>query len=236
MLADLRDAVRQLRKAPGFTATVVITLALGIGATTAIFTLVHQVMLKSLPVTKPEELWRIGDKIRCCNWGGYTQGDDGDFSLFSWEAYKNFREHTPEFADLAALQAGNAPLGVRRAGSQAPVDTRNGQYVSGNFFRTLGVQPWMGRLMTDADNHGRAAGRGDELPRLGEQVRLRPSVVGAKFPDQWTRVHRHRSDSARVLWRQAIGLGHAGLLDTDYVRAGSCHGCGADQASQRKLS
>ena len=105
MLSDLRDALRQLLKAPGFSATVVITLALGIGATTAIFTLVHQVMLKSLPVTKPDELWRIGDKLRCCNWGGYTQGDDGDFSLFSWESYKNFREHTPEFTDLAALQA-----------------------------------------------------------------------------------------------------------------------------------
>src|SRR5437868_14473665 len=152
MLTDLRDAVRQLRKAPGFTTTALITLALGIGATTAIFTLVHQVMLKSLPVTRPDELWRIGDKVRCCNWGGYTQGDDGDFSLFSWEAYKNFRGHTPEFTDLAALQAGNAPLGVRRAGSQAPVDTRNGQYVSGNFFRTFGVQPWIGRLMTAADD------------------------------------------------------------------------------------
>ncbi len=152
MLADLRDAIRQLRKAPGFTATVVITLALGIGATTAIFTLVHQVMLKSLPVTKPEELWRIGDKVRCCNWGGYTQGNDGDFSLFSWEAYKHFREHTPEFVDLAALQAGNSPLGVRRAGSQAQADTYNGQEVSGNFFRTLGIQPWAGRLMTDTDD------------------------------------------------------------------------------------
>ena len=139
-MADLQEALRQLRKAPGFTTTAVITLALGIGATTAIFTLVHQVMLKSLPVTKPEELWRVGDKIRCCNWGGYTQDSDGNFSLFSYEAYKNFREHTPEFADLAALQAGNAPLGVRRAGSQGPVDTRNGEYVSGNFFRTLGVQ------------------------------------------------------------------------------------------------
>jgi predicted permease len=127
-------------------------LTLGIGATTAIFTLVHQVMLKSLPVTKPHELWRIGDKVRCCNWGGYTQGDDGDFSLFSWEAYKNFRAQTPEFVDLAALQAGNAPLGVRRAGSPAQADTRNGQYVSGNFFRTLGVQPWVGRLMADADD------------------------------------------------------------------------------------
>src|ERR1700732_2289814 len=132
MLADLRDASRQLRKAPGFTATVVITLALGIGATTAIFTLVHQVMLKSLPVTKPDELWRIGDKIRCCNWGGYTQGDDGDFALFSWDAYNNFRAHTPEFVDLAALQAGNSPLRVRRAGSQAPVDTFNGQNGFGN--------------------------------------------------------------------------------------------------------
>ena len=111
MLAELRDAVRQLRNAPGITATALITLALGIGATTAIFTLVHQVMLKSLPVTRPEELWRIGDKVRCCNWGGYTQGDDGDFSLFSWEAYKHFREDTPEFAQLAAMQAGNSQIG-----------------------------------------------------------------------------------------------------------------------------
>jgi predicted permease len=149
--SDLREAVRQLRKAPGVTAAAIITLTLGIGATTAIFTLVHQVMLKSLPVTKPEELWRIGDKVRCCNWGGYTQGD-GDFSLFSWEAYKNFRAQTPEFADLAALQAGNAPLGMRRSGSSAPADTRNGQYVSGNFFRTFGAQPWIGRMMTDADD------------------------------------------------------------------------------------
>ena len=69
MLADLKEALRQLRKAPAVTATAIVTLALGIGATTAIFTLVHQVMLKSLPVTKPEELWRIGDKVRCCNWG-----------------------------------------------------------------------------------------------------------------------------------------------------------------------
>jgi predicted permease len=152
MLADLRDALRQLRKAPGFTTTALVTLALGIGATTAIFTLVHQVMLKSLPVSNPAELWKIGDKDRCCNWGGYTQGDQGDFALFSWEAYRNFRAQTPEFADLAALQAGNAALGVRRVGSQAPVDTRNGEYVSGNFFRTLGVQPWIGRMFTDEDD------------------------------------------------------------------------------------
>ena len=182
MLADLRDAMRQLRKAPGFTTTALITLALGIGATTAIFTLVHQVMLKSLPVTKPGELWRIGDKDRCCNWGGYTQGDAGDFALFSWEAYRNFRANTPEFIDLAALQAGKANLGVRRAGSQAPVDTRNGEYVSGNFFRTLGVQPWIGRLMTDEDDQEGASPVAVMSYRIWhDKYGSDPSVVGAGY-------------------------------------------------------
>src|SRR5438067_125057 len=182
MLTDLRDAVRQLRKAPGFTTTALITLALGIGATTAIFTLVHQVMLKSLPVVKPGELWRIGDKDRCCNWGGFTQGDDGDFALFSWEAYRNFREHTPEFVDLAALQAGNANLGVRRVGSQAPVDTRNGQYVSGNFFRTFGVQPWIGRLLTDEDDQEGSPPVAVMSYRIWhDKYGSDPSVVGAGY-------------------------------------------------------
>ncbi len=182
MPADLQEALRQLRKEPGVTATALITLALGIGATTAIFTLVHQVMLKSLPVAKPEELWRIGDKVRCCNWGGYTQGEDGNFSLFSWEAYKNFRAQTPEFTDLAALQAGNAPLGVRRAGSRASADTRNGEYVSGNFFRTLGVQPWLGRLMTDADDQEGAPSVAVMSYRIWqEKYGSDASVVGATY-------------------------------------------------------
>jgi putative ABC transport system permease protein len=182
MLADLRDALRQFRKAPGFTATAVITLALGIGATTAIFTLIHKVMLKSLPVTKPEELWRIGDKIRCCNWGGYIQGEDGDYSLFSWEMYKHFRAHTPEFTDLAALQAGNTALGVRRAGSQAPAETRNGEFVSGNFFRTMGVQPWIGRFMIDADDvEGAPPVAVMSYHIWQEKYGSDPSVVGASY-------------------------------------------------------
>src|SRR4051794_10895625 len=182
MLTDLRDALRQLRKAPSFTATGLITLALGIGATTAIFTLVHQVMLKSLPVAKPSELWRIGDKVRCCNWGGYIQGGDGDFALFSWEGDKNFRAQTPEFVDLAALQAGNAPLGVRRAGSQAPVDTRNGEYVSGNFFRTFGVQPWIGRLLTDEDDQEGSPPVAVMSYRIWhDKYGSDPSVVGAGY-------------------------------------------------------
>src|SRR5215468_9468789 len=181
-MADLKEALRRLRKAPGFTTTAVITLALGIGATTAIFTLVHQVMLKSLPVTKPEELWRVGDKIRCCNYGGYTQDNDGNFSIFSYEAYKHFRENTPEFADLAALQAGSASLGVRRAGSQGPVDTRNGQYVSGNFFGALGVNPWIGRLMTDADDQPGAPPVAVMSYNIwSDKYGSDPSVVGASY-------------------------------------------------------
>ena len=126
MINDLKHTMRQLGRSPGFTATVVITLALGIGATTAIFTLVQQVMLKSLPATKPDELWRIGNKVHCCGWGGYTQ--DEEFSIFSYDLYKHFRDNTPQFADLAALQGGNTGLGVRRAGSQQQADTRNGPF------------------------------------------------------------------------------------------------------------
>jgi predicted permease len=181
-MRDLKEALRRLRKTPGFTATAVLTLALGIGATTAIFTLVHQVMLKSLPVTKPEELWRVGDKVRCCNWGGYTQDNDGNFSLFSYEAYQHFRANTPEFADLAALQAGNAPLGVRRTGSQGPVETHNGQFVSGNFFRTLGVNPWIGRLLTDDDDQPDAPPVAVMSYRIwSDKYGSDPSVVGADY-------------------------------------------------------
>ena len=155
MLADLRNALRQLRKSPGFTLTAVITLALGIGATTAIFTLVQQVMLQSLPVSHPEQLWRVGDQARCCNWGGYSQdgdGEPGDWSLFSWEAYKQFRANTPGFQDLAAMQPGNVALGVRPTGASGPPETANGQFVSGNFFQTFGVPAWRGRLFIDSDD------------------------------------------------------------------------------------
>ena len=137
-------------KSPGFTLTAVLTLALGIGATTSIFTLVHAVLLKSLPVTKPEELYRIGDKVHCCMWGGYTQWEE--FSLFNYELYKHFRDNTPVFSDLAAFQGNSSSFGMRRAGSQQPAEMRMGQFVSGNYFRTFGIGAWAGRVLTDSDD------------------------------------------------------------------------------------
>jgi hypothetical protein len=106
-------------------------------------------MLRSLPVARPEQLWRIGGPVGCCHGYGYTQGD---WSFFSWETYKLFRANTAAFEDLAAFQVGDAGLGVRRAGAGAPAEAFNGEYVSGNFFKTFGISAWRGRLFADADD------------------------------------------------------------------------------------
>ena len=159
LMQDLRYGLRMLRKARGFTIVAVITLGLGIGATTAIFTLVQQVIWRALPVAQPSELWRVGQSARCCYSDGYSQAgangtEQNDWDLFSWEAYQHFRAGTPAFQELAAFQIGeaNAHLSVRRADSLAAVATANGEYVSGNFFETLGISSWRGRLLSDADD------------------------------------------------------------------------------------
>ena len=180
LFQDLRFAARQLRKSPGFTLTAIITLALGIGATTAIFTLVHAVLLKSLPVSKPDELYRIGKKVHCCNWGGYTQFEE--FSLFNNELYHRFKDNTPAFVELAAFQGGNAGLGVRRAGSSQAAETRNGQFVSGNFFSTFGVGAWLGRVINPSDDReGAPPAAVMSYHAWKEKYNSDPSVVGSVF-------------------------------------------------------
>src|ERR1700753_3465641 len=103
LMQDVRYSLRQLRKTPGFTFTAVLTLALGIGANTAIFTLVHAILLKNLPVIDPSTLVRLGGREDCCNLSTAGLGDDQ--ATFSYDGYKYLRDHTPEFAELAAMQA-----------------------------------------------------------------------------------------------------------------------------------
>ena len=97
---------------PAFTLTVILTLALGIGANTAIFTLVEGFLLRSLPVSDPQRLYRIGDRNTCCYHGNF-ESQDGDFDLFSYDLYKRFRQAAPEFEQLAAVQAGGSGYTVQ---------------------------------------------------------------------------------------------------------------------------
>src|ERR671929_540292 len=106
----LRYAIRQFRLAPVFTASAVLTLSLGIGGTTAIFTLIHAVMLRSLPVADPERLYRIGDGDNCCVQGG----PQDQWGMFSFPLFERLKAELPEFEELTAFQAGGPRLSVRR--------------------------------------------------------------------------------------------------------------------------
>ena len=152
LLQDLGYASRQLWKTLGFTITVLLTLALGIGANSAIFTLVNAILLHDLPVVDPNTLVRIGDKDDCCVNGGWN--DNGDYSLFSTETYYMFKKSLPEFAELAAMESGYAwrPITVRRGGPQTVAKSVMATFVSGNYFRVFGLSPAAGRLFSDADD------------------------------------------------------------------------------------
>jgi predicted permease len=152
LIQDLTYAFRQLRKTPGFAITVLMTLALGIGANSAIFTLVNAILLHNLPVTDPKTLIRIGDEDDCCVNGGWN--DNGDYSLFATDTYYTFKKSLPEFEELAAMESGYAwrPITIRRAGPQTVAKSVMGTFVSGNYFRVFGLSPATGRLFMDADD------------------------------------------------------------------------------------
>jgi predicted permease len=154
LFQDIRYALRQLRKSPGFTLTAVITLALGIGANTAIFTLVQGILLRSLPVSDPSQLYRIGDTDDCCVNGGFNS-PVGDFSIFSYDLYQVMRNAAPEFEQLAAVQAGQNSYYVRH-GETEPRNLRI-EYVTGNYFSTLGIRTYAGRPLSANDDKPGAA-------------------------------------------------------------------------------
>src|SRR6266851_4291999 len=152
LMQDVQYALRQLRKAPGFTLTAVLTLALGIGANAAIFTLVHAVLLRNLPVIDPKTLVRVGDRDDCCVNGGTP--DENDYSLFAYDLYKHLQHYTPEFEQLAAMQAGfgYGSITARSDKSDALPKSLRGEFVSGNYFETFGLQPYAGRLLAPTDD------------------------------------------------------------------------------------
>jgi putative ABC transport system permease protein len=177
-MKDIRYALRQFVNAPVFTATAVLTLALGIGATTAIFTLVHAVLLNSLPVANPSELYRVGDVENCCVNGGLQD----DWSLFSYDKYKKFRDNTPGFIELAAFQSGSDLAGVRRSGSNQPAQSLKTEFVSGNYFAMFGVGPYAGRVITPEDDR-KGAEPAAVISYRAWQTKFGadPSVVGGAF-------------------------------------------------------
>jgi predicted permease len=182
LIQDLNYAFRQLRKSPGFTITILLTLALGIGANSAIFTLTNSILLHNLPVTDPKTLIRIGDKDDCCVNGGWN--DKGDYSLFSTDTYLMFKKSLPEFEELAAMESGYAwrPITVRRAGPQTVAKSVMGTFVSGNYFRVFGLSPVAGRLFIDADDQkGAATTVVMSYDAWQQDYAGDPSVVGSSF-------------------------------------------------------
>jgi len=144
----VRYALRQFWFSRIFTAAAILTLALGIGGTTAIFTLIHAVMLRSLPVGDPASLYRIGDGDDCCVEGG----PQDRWGMFSFPLYERLKAATPEFEQVAAFQAGGARVSVRREGADAAARPLRSEFVTGNYFTTLGVGAFGGRVFSADDD------------------------------------------------------------------------------------
>ncbi|MBV9499140.1 MAG: ABC transporter permease [Acidobacteriaceae bacterium] len=181
-MQDIRYGIRQLRKAPGFTTTAILTLALGIGANASIFTLIHALLLKNLPVADPKTLLRIGDSLECCVNSGTN--DKGNYSLFSNETWRLLKKDTPEFQELAAMQAGFSyqPVTARRERGHADARSVMGEFVSGNYFRTFGLRPQAGRLLRDGDDVEGAAVMGVMSYAMWQRDYAGdPSIIGSTF-------------------------------------------------------
>jgi predicted permease len=148
LVTDIRYSLRQFLVARVFTVTAVLTLALGIGGTTAIFTLIHAVMLRSLPVSDPARLYRIGDGDNCCVNGG----PQDRWGMVSLPLFERLKADLPEFEEITAFQAANGRLSVRRQGANEISRPLRSEYVDGHYFSTLGVAAFGGRVFSPSDD------------------------------------------------------------------------------------
>jgi len=147
LLQDVRFGFRQLRKSPGFTAVAVLTLALGIGANAAIFTVVNALLLKMLPVQDPQQLVVVGNPSLVNNRSNGTPRID----LFSYPLYKELRDHNVVFSGLSAAGTDHR-IEVNTGQGEAAEAKETGRLVSGNYFTVLGLTPAAGRLFSDSDD------------------------------------------------------------------------------------
>src|SRR3989454_3120432 len=178
LLSNFRYALRQFRLSPVFAAAAVLTLALGIGGTTAIFTLIHAVMLRSLPVSDPGRLYRVGEGDDCCVEGG----PQDRWGMYSFPLYERLKTETPEFEEVTAFQAGRARLSVRRQGVESAARSLRSEYVTGTYFSTLGVQAFGGRVFTPDDDRPSAPPVAVLSHRVWQTTYASdPSVVGSTF-------------------------------------------------------
>src|SRR5664279_6123132 len=134
LFQDLRYALRQLRRSPGFTLTVVLTLALGIGANTAIFTLFDRVLLRMLPVERPTELVRF--EFTGAFSGSASSFGGGTKNFFSYPMYKDLRDKNQAFTGM--LAADRASVGVSWHNQS---EEKQAEVVTGNYFQLLGIKP-----------------------------------------------------------------------------------------------
>jgi predicted permease len=145
---DLKFALRQLLRNPGFTAVAGLTLALGIGANTAIFSLLNAVLLRQLPVPQPRRLVLFGKGDSA---GSTDSFPNASWTLFSYPMFQEMRRHNTALSDLAAIKSLLlSPHG--RLENASELQKFEVQLISGSYFPTLGINPWLGRLFNDADD------------------------------------------------------------------------------------
>ena len=167
---DVRYALRAMRRTPGFTAVALLSLALGIGANTAIFSLIHTLMLRLLPVREPEQLVELLNKYP----------GEPHVNGFSWQSYQHFRDNNHVLSDLT----GSSPARFNVRGEGLEAETVDGAYVVSNFFPALGVKPAAGRLIGPADDPAGAAGPAVAVVSWSywnSRYNLSPAILGKRI-------------------------------------------------------
>ena len=224
LLKDLQYGLRMLAKHPGFTAIAVLTLALGIGANTALFSVVDAVLLKKLPVKNPEQLVLFTTlTTKEFSPGGYTGNTNPDEKTglqsrtsFPYLTFTRIREHESAFSDVFAY--GSVSFNMN---SDGQADIANGQAVSGNYYAVLGVPAHLGRTIEDSDDN--AAARpvavlshrywqrrfGSDRSAVGKQVNLNNvsfTIVGVSAPgfDGTSQVGTSQDISIPIAWESQV--------------------------------